>query len=370
MFSRFKTFDIWLLLLPLFLAVVGSVVIYSITIQTVGSLLATKQVIYLILGFILYFVFALLDYRSLKSWASAIYLVSVGSLLLVPFLGKTVFGAQRWIDLGFFQFQPSELAKLALIMVLALLFTDKVGKVHVRRLVASLIIVLIPTFLILAQPDLGSAITVVLLGLGIIMHTGLSGKQWWGMALGLILIIMVAMLAWFQVGAFSGLIKDYQRERVMTFINPEADPAGAGYNILQATIAIGSGGVLGQGLGFGSQSQLNFLPVAHADFIFAAIAESWGFAGSAIILLVYVALVLRILATASLARDDFSMLFCVGVAVLLLVQLVINVGMNLQLMPVTGLTLPLVSSGGSSIIVVLMSLGIVQSIFIRNSLYK
>ncbi len=365
MFSRLKTFDLWLLLIPLFLAATGVVMIYSITLTTVGSSLALKQLLSLIIGLFCYLIFSFLDYRSLKTWSWLIYLFSIFSLLLVKLIGATIFGATRWIELGFFQFQPSELAKFAVICLLATIFTERIGRVNSRRLLMAVAVVLLPTLLVLQEPDLGSAMTIFLIGMTIIVHSGLNKKQWLTFVLSILLILLVACLAWYKVGPFSGLLKEYQRGRIETFLDPAADPTGSGYNVLQAVIAVGSGGITGRGLGFGSQSQLNFLPVSHTDFIFASIAESWGFVGSVFILFVYGVLISKILAAARLAQDDFSMLLCVGIAALLMIQITINIGMNIQLLPVTGITMPLMSYGGSSLLTNLILLGIVQSVVVR-----
>lgn len=365
MWSKFKTFDIWLFLLPLFLAVGGVVMIYSITLTSLGSGLAVKQLISLSIGLVFYFSFSFFDYRALKTWSWLIYLIGIASLVLVRIVGTSSFGAKRWIELGFFQFQPSELAKLALICLLATVFADRIRRLHSRRLVMVSAIVLLPVILVMEEPDLGSALTIGLIGFIMTAHAGLGRKQWLAIMAIMTLLTTVILLAWYQVGPFAGLIKNYQRERIETFINPTADPSGAGYNVLQAVIAVGSGGVTGRGLGFGSQSQLNFLPVSHTDFIFASIAESWGFVGSVFILFIYGLLITKILTAARLAQDDFSMLFCVGVAALFIVQVVVNVGMNIQLLPVTGITLPLMSYGGSSLLTNLILLGIVQSVVVR-----
>jgi len=365
MFSKFKTFDIWLFVLPFFLAVTGVVMIYSITLTTVGPNLAIRQLISLLIGLVLYFVFSFFDYRALKTWSWLLYLISIFFLVLVKIIGTASFGAKRWIELGFFQLQPSELAKFAIICLLATVFANRINRVHSRRLLMAAAMILLPVLLVLQEPDLGSSLTIAAIGFIMVAHTGLSKRQWLGIGVITLLLISTVLMAWFRAGPFSSLIKEYQRQRIETFINPSADPSGAGYNVLQAVIAVGSGGITGRGLGFGSQSQLNFLPVSHTDFIFASIAESWGFIGSTFLLFIYGLLITKILGAARLAQDDFSMLLCVGVAALFTVQLVVNAGMNLQLLPVTGITLPLMSYGGSSLLTNLIVLGTVQSVVVR-----
>lgn len=366
MWSRFKTFDLWLLILPLFLSLVGVAVIYSITVTNQGSALAMKQLMYVIEGLAAYLVVTFMDFRAWRSWAVPFYILNIVLLVAVRFIGTNVFGARRWIDIGITQIQPSEIAKVMVIVALASWLHGRIGQVRNRRLIMAILYVLLPTVLVLQQPDLGSAIAIFTTGIGTIMFAGLNRSQWIaGLVTGLVVALMM-VAAWYRVPPFSKVLKEYQRERIETFLNPQADPSGSGYNTLQAVIAIGSGGVMGKGLGFGSQSQLNFLPVAHTDFLFASLAESWGFIGSVAVLLTSAFLIMRILAAALLAKDDFGWLLCVGIAILFFVQVTVNVGMNLQLLPVTGITLPLLSYGGSSMLTMWLLLGMVQSVVVRE----
>jgi len=364
--SRFKTLDPWLIVLPLFLSLVGVAVIYSITVANQGAALALRQLGYVAEGIVLYGVATFVDFRHWRTWSGLVYVATLASLVLVRFLGTEEFGARRWIDLGFIRFQPSELAKLAVILVIAGWLYGRIGHIRNRRLFIALLMVALPAWLILRQPDLGSAIAVAVTGVGTVMFAGLNRRQWISGALLALLGLGIVLAAWYQIKPFGGLLKDYQRERIETFLDPQSDPNGAGYNTLQAVIAIGSGGIMGRGLGFGSQSQLNFLPVSHTDFIFASLAESWGFVGSVLVIAVLLILIHRVMAAALLAKDDFSWLLCVGVAVLFLVQVTINIGMNLQLLPVTGITLPLISYGGSSMLTMWLLLGMVQSVVVRE----
>ncbi len=366
MWSRLKTLDLALLVIPLLLVGIGIAVIYSITITNPESHLASKQGWFLIVGILLYIFFTLVDYRSLRAWAWVIYAAVLSLLVMVHFAGEMVYGSRRWIDLGFFQPQPSEFAKIAVILRLAKLMGDWIGRPRGRQLLGGLFLLAIPVILIMEQPDLGSAIAVTSAGLGVLLCVGLSRRQWMAVIVSILLIAGVAWGAWKQVGPLGGLLEDYQRQRVETWLNPGADASGSGYNVLQALIAIGSGGVMGQGLGYGSQSQLNFLPVAHTDFLFAALAESWGFLGTAAVLILYLILLWRLLAAAQVARDGFSQLLCLGTAILFFSQIVVNIGMNLALLPVTGITLPLLSYGGSSLLTMMSLLGMVQSVVIRE----
>ena len=366
MWSRLKTLDLWLVVIPLLLVSIGIAVLYSITINNPASQLATKQAVFLVVGCLLYVFFMLIDYRSFRAWAWVIYLSTIALLILVKFAGEVVYGSRRWIDLGFFQPQPSEFAKIAVIVLLARLLGDWINRPRGRQLLLGLFLLALPVLLILDQPDLGSAIAVFSAGAGVLLLSGLSRRQWLAVAGAGLLMALLAAGAWFKVGPLGGLLKDYQRTRVETWLNPEGDADGAGYNVLQALIAIGSGGVMGQGLGYGSQSQLNFLPVAHTDFLFAALAESWGFLGTTMVVILYWVLLWRLLAAAQMARDGFSKLLCLGAASLFFVQVVVNAGMNLALLPVTGITLPLLSYGGSSLLTMMSLLGMVQSVVIRE----
>lgn len=366
MWSRFKTLDPWLIVLPLFLSLVGVAVIYSITVSNQGASLALRQLAFVVEGVVLYGIVTFMDFRQWRTWSGIVYLLTLASLLLVEFIGVAEFGSKRWIDLGFTRLQPSELAKVAVIVVLAGWLYGRIGHVRNRRLAMAVLLVLIPAFLIIKEPDLGSAIAVSATGFGMILFAGLNRRQWITGLIVVLLAVCAAFAAWYRVGPFTGLLKEYQRERIETFLEPQNDPSGAGYNTLQAVIAIGSGGVMGRGLGFGSQSQLNFLPVAHTDFIFASLAESWGFVGSVTIIIALAALVYRVMAAAAITKDDFSWLLCIGVAILFIVQITVNIGMNVQLLPVTGITLPLISYGGSSMLTMWVLLGMVQSVVVRE----
>lgn len=366
MWSRLKTLDLWLIIIPILLGVAGIAVIYSITLHGEGGGLAIRQGWFLLGGLLLYIFFTLADYRSIRAWSWIIYGFTLLLLLAVRLGGETVFGARRWIDIGFTQLQPSEFAKLAVIAVVARVLGAWVGRPRTRDLIAAGFLVLIPVVLILDQPDLGSAVAVAAAGFGTMLVAGLSRRQWAAVIAGVLLLAAVGWASWQRVGPFEGLLKEYQRQRIHTFLDPAEDSGGAGYNVLQALIAIGSGGVMGRGLGYGSQSQLNFLPVAHTDFLFSALAESWGFVGSAAVLLLYYILIMRLIHAARIAHDGFSRLFCIGVASLFFIQVVVNIGMNLSLLPVTGITLPLMSAGGSSLLTMMALLGMVQSVVIRE----
>lgn len=371
MWNKFKTLDFWLYLLPILLASFGVALIYSITYSSQGSDLENKQKLFVIIGVLVMIIMTFIDYRALQGWSFWIYWLSIGLLiflLLLPDNSSLLikeFGARRWLGIAGFQFQPSELAKIATIIALSNLLARVHGIIRWRTLMIVGAIVLLPTIIVLQQPDLGTAIIILLASGSVLLSAGLKRKQWLILSIFFIIALAALILSYQKIPPFELLLKDYQRERIATFIDPDSDPKRQGYNILQSIIAVGSGGFFGQGLGFGSQSQLYFLPVAHSDFIFAALAESWGFIGSVGIIAIYFILLSRIINAINLAKDRFGMLFASGVFGMILFQVLINIGMNIRLFPVTGIPLPLISYGGTSLIGIFFSLGVVQSIVMR-----
>lgn len=329
----------------LFLISIGILVIYSSSKE-----LALQQFIYTVVGLICYAFITQLDLDSLKRFVSPLYFFTVLLLISVLILGIETRGSLRWIPLGFFNIQPSEFAKVVLVIFLALFWTRNISSwVNIFK---SLIWVLPVFFLIFKQPDLGSALTLLGVWAGMLFASGITFKK----SLVLVLIaILVIPTSWF-------FLLDFQKQRILSFLTPESDPLGRGYNLIQSTIAVGSGQLLGRGLGRGTQSRLQFLPEFRTDFIFASIAEEMGFLGSLIILAIYLYLQISLLRIAGQCRDKFSYLLTIGVFSMLLFQIFINVGMNVGVLPITGITLPLISYGGSSLIVTLMSLGIVNSV--------
>lgn len=354
--GKLRLFDWALATVPLILLLFGIVIIYTVTFPTVSFALAQSQIIYATLGVIIGFTLTLIDYRTWRSLAPLAYTVGLTLLILVFFIGSRQFGASRWLDLGSFSLQPSEVFKLILILSMARLLALWQGEITIRRLVFILLIAVLPIALVLQQPDLGTAGVLVAITFGMLLYAKIPLK-WW-LVMGLIAALLL------PVGYTQ--LRDYQKERVKTFLSPDADLAGQGYNVRQATIAIGSGGLVGQGLGRGSQSQLNFLPVAHTDFIFAGLAEATGLLGGMILLILYGVLISRILRVGEVSKDHFGMYLSLGIAVMFGFQIFVNIGMNLGLLPVTGIPLPLVSFGGTSLIVSLASLGILQSVYVRH----
>jgi len=349
-------FDWSLFIVPSLLAIFGIAVIFSITFNT-ASRIAYDQIIYLILGLVAAVAISFYDYRVLKGLYLVLYIIGVLLLILVLFIGTSTFGATRWINLYIFQLQPSEVFKFVAIIFIAKFFSDW-QEIEWRKVVWLIAAILGPMILILLQPDLGTTSVIFVTLLALLFASPIRKLY---LILGLAALIALSPLGWH-------FLKPYQKNRVVAFINPAADPQGAGYNVSQSKIAIGSGGLWGRGLGKGSQSQLNFLPVAHTDFIFAGAAEATGFIGSTFLLGLLLFLMIRILAITRLARDDFGMYLSVGIGTIFLFQALVNIGMNMGIMPVTGIPLPFVSYGGSAQISNFLAIGILQSIYMRHKI--
>ena len=355
-----NNFDNLLLASSVLLVVLGLLVLYSLGIkakQVSNQLDTTKQIVYALIGILLLIIASRNDYKVLKNYSGALYVFMVATLLAVEFFGATRLGATRWIALGPFQFQPSEVAKLILIIVLAKFYAQNFDySDQARVLFRSLLYSLPAIFLVLVQPDLGTAIVMGSIWLVMTLATKVKKRY---------LLIMFASL----ILAFPLLyprLQDYQKKRITTFLQPSADPSGAGYNVSQAIIAVGSGGMFGQGLGSGGQSQGNFLPSSHTDFVFAVLAEKLGFLGALVCIALFLAVIARIIIDASYSSDRFGSLLCVGIATMFIVHVVVNIGMNLGIMPVTGIPLPFISAGGTSMMVSLFSVGLVQSVYSRR----
>lgn len=352
-----KTIDWVLYLLVLLLIIVGILVIYSISYDSSGGNIFRDQIIFAIIGTIMMVIFTFLDYRSLKGLSIYLYLIGLVLLVLVYIFGKVTGGASRWLDLKFIQLQPSEIFKFILIITMASYLSNHQRDFSFRHFIASLLIIVMPIILVLIQPDFGTALILLIIGLSMLLASQIKKIY---LFLLVILIAIFTPLTWFFI------LKDYQKIRLITFLNPKDDPFGAGYNVLQSSITVGSGMLYGRGFGKGFQSQLKFLPASHTDFIFAVFAEEFGFIGALIIILFFVILVIKIIQIAKIAADNFGMLFTVGVATLFIFQVLINIGMNIGIMPVTGIPLPFISSGGSALITNMVLIGILQSIIIRH----
>lgn len=363
---KIKTFDIVLPIIPIMILMASITVIYSLVFNTVDSNLAFRQAIFALIGLLGMGVVSFIDYRMFRGITWIFYIIGILLLLYVDFFGKAAGGAMRWINLGFFQLQPSELAKVFLIMSFSAFFSKKIGKLKWRDIFISALILLPPLLLVLKEPDLGTALVLCFIYVILLLFSKPTKIQYLIITIVLLTLTSTSLLAAFNVKPFDKLIHDYQRNRILTFVDPNMDPYGKGYNVRQAQITVGSGGLLGKGLGRGSQSQLRFLPKPQTDFIFSGIAESFGFLGSLVLINLYIYLIIKIINIGNLARDNFGMFICFGTASMFLFQVLVNIGMNLGLAPVTGIPLPFSSYGGSSLAAYLFLIGLVQSVFIRH----
>ncbi len=323
-----------------------------------------KQLFFSVVGLIFLGIFCFIDYRFFRNYSVvvlALYILSIFLLLLLLVLGSQVRGTVSWFQfgspIGELGFEPVEIMKFVLIVILAKYFSSRhVDFGLIQHIFISGFYVLIPVALVLLQPDLGSASLLLIIWVGIMLGAGIRARHL------LALFLIFAIITGFSSRFF---LKDYQRARILTFFEPKKDPLGRGYNILQSIIAIGSGGFWGKKLGHGSQSQLNFLPEQHTDFIFATIAEEWGFLGLALVLVLWGIIFWRLFIIAIGATTNFARLFVFGFMLLLLAQMGINIGMNMGFFPVIGIPLPILSYGGSSLLATLIAFGIVQNIKIN-----
>lgn len=322
-----------------------------------------KQVVWFLLGFAVLFVLSnFFDHRLLYTqnfFSVAFYLFCLFLLVLVLLLGVKVRGAAGWLGFSFLRIQPVELAKLALIILLAKYFaTWHIEIWRPLRLIVPALYTGLYVFLCFLQPDLGSAILLILIWLGMLVVSGLKFKHF---VILFLIGLIIAGVAW------SSFLQSYQKDRVLSFFNPTSDPLGAGYNVIQAKIAIGSGGFWGRGLGQGVETQLRFLPEAKTDFFLAAFVEEWGFFGGFLLCLVLTWFVFELMGIGLRAPDNFSRLFVFGYLLLLVSQIIINFGANLGFLPVTGLPLPFLSYGGSNLLINFIALGVIQSIKLRSA---
>lgn len=317
-----------------------------------------KQAVFAVIGFIVLFMMSSINYKFLSSYSKHIYILSIISLILVLIFGDTIRGTKGWFNIFGFGIQPVEFAKFGLIVVLAQFFSKAVREIdRVKNVVMSAVYVGIFVMLVLMQPDFGSALSMIAIWLGLLLISKIKRLH---VLILMLLILVMSVFSWFFV------FKDYQKERIMVFLDPARDPLGRGYNLTQARIAVGSGQLYGRGLGYGSQSQLKFLPESQTDFIFAVIAEEFGFLGIMIIVFLWIILFWRIVRAAKLCENDFGLFLVLGVCTLFFTQIMINTGMNIGLAPVTGISLPFISYGGSFLIISLLLVGVVQSVVIRK----
>ncbi len=343
--------DIPLLLIVLALLAYSAFVMWSASGQ--DEAMMERKVVQIVAGLVVMPLMAQIPPRVYEHWAPYLYVVCVLLLILVDLHGDTSKGAQRWLDLGIIRFQPSEIAKIAVPLMVARFMNRDVCPPSLKNTGIALLLIVLPTLLVAAQPDLGTSILVASSGLFVLF---LAGMSWRLIAIAALLLAAFIPILWFF------LMHDYQQARVMMLLDPESDPLGAGYHIIQSKIAIGSGGMSGKGWLHGTQSQLEFLPERHTDFIFAVLAEELGMVGILVLLALYLCLIMRGLVIAAHAQTTFGRIMVGALMLILFVYVFVNIGMVSGILPVVGVPLPLVSYGGSALIVLMAGFGIVMSI--------
>jgi len=350
-------FDGWLLLAVLVLVGIGLLEIYSSTAHTKYAGLHVRQLYWVLLGLGFMWLAAFVDYHLIIEQTPLLYVVGVLLLTLVLFLGQTIFGSKRWLGYGALSIQPAEIFKLIFILTLARYFSERrVRTLSWVDLLQVGVLAGIPFVLILMEPDLGTALTFFpILAMGL----WLAGIRWKMVVTLALAFLLILPMGWF-------VLKPYQRDRLMTFVHSSADPLGRGYQIAQSKIAVGSGGFLGKGFLKGSQNRLGFVPYRHTDFIFSVVAEEQGFLGVCVALLLFLFIIFRSIQHARSARDRYGVFLVMGVVALLAFHVFVNVGMVIGFMPVTGIPLPLMSSGGSNIMSVFLMLGLVNNVRLRR----
>lgn len=361
-----RRLDFNFIFIILALNIIGLINLYSAThgptAENVASLFV-NQIIWLVAGWCIFFIVTLIDYSVVSKIAYLVYFLNFGAIIYVSFFGKVALGAQRWIDFGFFRYQPSETMKLALIMVLAKILSTRASHgpgMGLRELIAPLLFLGVPFIFIVEQPDLGTGIMLMAIGSTMIIF---SKVRRWILA-GAVICSLAG--AW---GAWNFALRDYQKNRVLTFISPESDPLRTGYNSIQSKIAVGSGKFFGKGFQQGTQSQLEFLPERHTDFIYSVLSEEHGFVGSVLTVGLFCFLYLIIIRIAMNSRDKFGALLCVGVLGYVFWHMTVNVFMVMGLLPIVGVPLPLLSYGGSSMLTTMAGLGLISNVSFRRYLF-
>lgn len=357
-----RNFD-WLVFFSVLLLIAfGLAEIYSISLGQGNVDLPgfKKQVFFVLAGLVLLFLFSFVNYHNLRFFSNYFYIIGVIILGLVLAFGSTIRGTKGWFNFAGFNFQPVEFIKIVLIIFLARYFSDISLRIsQIKHLVISGIGALILFGLVLAQPDFGSGLLLFAVWLSMLAMAGFRKRYF---------IILFAVMAIAAVLAWSFFFKPYQKERVMTFLNPSANSLDQGYNVTQAMIAVGSGRLFGRGIGFGSQSQLKFLPESSTDFIFAVISEELGFLGVVLVIIFFSIFFFKTLANIRNIKDDFGIFFILGALSLIFVEMFVNIGMNIGLLPVVGIALPFISYGGSSMVANLVMVGIMENIIIRSKI--
>jgi rod shape determining protein RodA len=357
-----KNFDWILFSAVLLLVCFGLVEIYSVALSQGATDLLNfkKQLLFCLVGFSLLFFFSFFDYHNLRSFSNYLYLAGLLVLGGVLLFGETIHGTRGWFAVGGFGLQPVEFIKVLLIIFLSRYFSHSSLKInHLKHFLISGVSALIMIILVLAQPDLGSALVLFSLWFAITLLVGFKRKYFISI---LLIMTILASFAWMFY------FEPYQKQRIITFIDPSFDPLNQGYNIAQAIIAVGAGGLFGRGIGFGSQSQLKFLPESQTDFIFAVVAEEMGFLGVILVLSFFTIFFYRCLYNLRKINNDFGIFFILGAASLIFIEMFINIGMNIGILPIVGIALPFLSYGGSAMISNLIMVGIIESIIIREKI--
>lgn len=364
--TTFRKIDWSFIFVILSLNIIGLINLYSATHGPNSremEPLFINQMIWLSAGWLIFFLMTFFDYIFVSRIAIIIYILNLLAILYVTFFGNVALGAQRWIDFGFFKYQPSETMKLALILILAKTLASRNSAglgMGFRELFWPLVILLVPFAFVVEQPDLGTALMFMAIGASLMIFTKVSKK----IIVGALVAISIAIPVAWQYG-----LREYQRNRVLTFLSPTNDPRGTGYNSIQSRIAVGSGQFLGKGFRQGTQSQLEFLPERHTDFIYSVLSEEHGFVGSLATMGLFVMLFMLIIRIATNARDKFGALICVGVLSYIFWHMFVNIGMVIGLLPIVGVPLPLLSYGGSSMLTTMAGLGLISSIAFRRYLF-
>jgi rod shape determining protein RodA len=361
--AAWRAYDLQLTTYAALLGAVGLVMAYVNTVESGQAALAnggvfSRALIWSVLAVAVFLVTTVFDYSWIKTFTWPIFAVNIGLLILTRLIGDGVGGSARWISIGPLAFQFSELAKILMIGVLAAYLGNREGKLDsLGSILGAVLLVIPPWVLVMVQPDLGTSLCLLAILAGMLFMSGASLRWLIAGAAGVLLAIP---LVW------TSLLQDYQRARILTFLNPAADAQGAGWQVLQAQITVSAGGPLGVGLTNGTQLRGQFLPVQESDMVFAVLAQELGFVGSIVVFLLFIALLWRVLVSAWRSRDPFGMLYGAGVASMLLFQVLVNVGMVLGILPVTGIPLPFISHGGASLVSIALGLGVIQSINIRQ----
>jgi rod shape determining protein RodA len=364
MARELRQFDFVLLAVALVLTFYGLLIIYSGSLASAGSPAealrgpVTRQFVFALAGLGLTLLVSRVDYRWLAQGSMGMYIGLLGALVFVLVVGSSAYGSRRWIDIAGTHVQPSEIGKLIVILVLAKYLSDNQESIReLRVFLTSLALAAVPAVLVFAEPDLGSATIFLLIWLGMVVMAGADVRHVLG-SLGLVLAALPFLVV--------AIVTDYQRERISLFLDPSQDPLGSGFNITQAEISVGSGGLLGKGLTEGTQTQLDYLRTQTTDYAFSVLGEELGFIGAMLLFGLFILLLMRGLRAAGMSRDVFGRLVAVGIVIFILSQVFINIGVNIRLFPVTGIPLPFISQGGSSLITVLIAVGLLESVVSRQ----